>query len=237
MPEARRDKERIQLPKCNPLPGTGGSKRQAATARARWLNGSGYNRAMNRPKLAGTNWRLISQVPVAALTAGGERPVAGPVQQRLADFWPGHLGAAGMHSWPLLFTSGRLVVFVEAAAWGHEIRHRAPGLLDDLGRHGISARTITVKMHPPSPPPPPRKPRARLRLSPHSARHIAQLAESIAHPPLARALISLAKRASGKAEAETSEGGGNEHAPGASPAPHTSATVRTKAIGSSASSS
>lgn len=190
---------------------------------------------MNRPTLAATNWRLISQVPVAALTAGGERPAADPVQQRLAGFWRGHLGAAGMHSWPLLFTSGRLVVFVEAPAWGHEIRHRAPGLLDALGRHGIPARTITVKTRPPSPPPPPRKTRPRFRLSPHSAQHIVQLAERIEHPPLARALLSLAKRAS--AEAETDEGGGNEHAPGASPAPHTSATVRTKAIGSSASSS
>lgn len=193
---------------------------------------------MNRSKLAGTNWRLISQVPVAALMAGGERPAADPVQQRLADFWPGHLGAAGMHSWPLLFTSGRLVVFVEAAAWGHEIRHRAPGLLDALGRHGIPARTLTVKTRPPSPTPP-RKTRARFRLSPHSARHIAQLAESIEHPPLARALLSLARRASAEAEGEgeTDEGDGNAHAPGAAPAPHTSATVRTKAIGSSASSS
>jgi len=189
---------------------------------------------MNRCKLAGTNWRLISEVPVAASMAGGERPAADPVQQRLADFWPGHLGAAGLHSWPLLFTSGRLVVFVEAAAWGHEIRHRAPGLLDALRRHGIPARTITVKTRPPSPLPP-RKTRARFRLSPHSAQHIVQLAERIEHPPLARALLSLAKRAS--AEADTDEGRGDEHAPGAAPAPHTSATVRTKAIGSSASSS
>lgn len=191
---------------------------------------------MNPPKLAGTNWRLISQVPVAALTAGGERPAADPVQQRLADFWPKHLGAAAMHSWPLLFTSGRLVVFVEAAAWGHEIRHRAPGLLDALGRHGIPARDITVKTRPPSPPPP-RRTRPRFRLPPHSARHLVQLAERIKHPPLARALLSLAKRAAGKAEAEADEGGGDAHAPGAAPAPHTSATVRTKAIGSSASSS
>lgn len=208
----------------------------AATARVWRPNSPGYNRAMNRPTLAGSNWRLISQVPVAALTGGGERPAADPAQQRLADFWPRHLGAAGLHSWPLLFTSGRLVVFVEAAAWGHEIRHRAPGLLDTLGRHGIPARTITVKTRPPSPPPP-RKTRPRFRLSPHSARHLVQLAERIEYPPLARALLSLAKRASGKAEAQTDEGGGKDHAPGAPPAPHPSATVRTKAIGSSASSS
>jgi len=218
-------------------PGRDIGKRRGAGRDISQRRGAGRDISQRRGDRRSGDWRTVAGLLAALPVAAAERPADDAAQQRLADFWARHFGPAAARSTPLLFASGRLVVFVEAAAWGHEIRHRAPGLLDDLGRHGISARTITVKMHPPSPPPPPRKPRARLRLSPHSARHIAQLAESIEHPPLARALISLAKRASGKAEAETSEGGGNEHAPGASPAPHTSATVRTKAIGSSASSS
>ncbi len=51
-------------------------------------------------------------------------------------------------SQPLLFTSGRLVVFVESAAWGNEIRHQSQYLRDALARHGMDISTIEVKVRP-----------------------------------------------------------------------------------------
>ena len=141
------------------------------------------------------DWRTVAGLLAALPVAAAERPADDAAQRRLADFWARHFGPAAARSTPLLFASGRLVVFVDAAAWGHEIRHRAPGLLQELTRNGIAANSITVKTRPPPPPPPPRKTRPPFRLSPASAAHLKSLAETIDHPPLAQALRRLAKRA------------------------------------------
>ena len=104
------------------------------------------------------------------------------------------MDAATMPSWPLLFTSGRLVVFVQSAAHGHEIRHRAPSLLKALAQHGIHATHITVKTQPHSPPPT-RATRQPFRLSPKTAEQIVQLAKTVDYPPLRESLLNLSKRA------------------------------------------
>jgi len=156
------------------------------------------NAHINRRGRRGVNrrrdgeWRAVAGL-LAALPGGGERPADAATQRRLAAFWKRHFGEAARRSSPLLFDSGRLAVLVEAAAWGQAIRHRAPGLLDELARAGIAATSVTVKTQPPSPPPPPRQTRPPLRLSAASAAGIEALAATIEHPPLAQALRRLAK--------------------------------------------
>ena len=95
-----------------------------------------------------SEFRKISEMLSAALPDKSARPAARDAQARVADFWREHLGAAGAHSKPLLFASGRLVVFVEAASWGNEIRHRAPSLAAALRACGISVQKVEVKTQP-----------------------------------------------------------------------------------------
>jgi len=161
------------------------------------MNWRADERSGRGPRRAGPrhgDWRAAGAA--LKLPPGAERPAAAAAQRRLADFWARHFGPAAARSTPLLFDSGRLAVVVEAAAWGHEIRHRAPGLLTELARAGIAATSLTVHTRPPRPRPRPRRPRAPLRLSPASAARLESLAATVAHPPLAAALRRLAKRAS-----------------------------------------
>ena len=142
----------------------------------------------------------ISTLLAAVLPSAGDIPAPAGVQRQLADFWREHSGAAGMHSWPLLFTSGRLVVFAESASWGMEIRHRSDSLMTALAEHGIRVSVIEVKTRPGSfgsligarktgnPP----------RLSPKNAGQIESLAETIDHPRLKQSLLRLARRADKK---------------------------------------
>jgi len=146
------------------------------------------------------DWRALGKVMAALpLSAGGERPADDDAQRRLAAFWRRRFGAQA-RSEALLFDSGRLAVFVEAAAFGHEIRHLAPGLLRELAQAGVDAKSVTVKVRPPLPPPlplPPRKTRPPLRLSATSAAQLEALANTVSHAPLAEALRSLAKKTVG----------------------------------------
>ena len=100
-----------------------------------------YNFAM-------TAFRQISALLDAALAETSDRPAPRDTQTRLERFWRGNLGAAGAQSRPLLFASGRLVVFVEAASWGMEIRHRAPSLAETLRARGFAVEKIEVKTQP-----------------------------------------------------------------------------------------
>ncbi|MGR3983979.1 MAG: DUF721 domain-containing protein [Gammaproteobacteria bacterium] len=95
-----------------------------------------------------TSFRPISELLAAALPQDCDCPAPRAAQLQLARCWRDHLGAAGAHSRPLLFTSGRLVVFVEAASWGNEIRHRAHSLAEALRARGIGVRAIEVKTQP-----------------------------------------------------------------------------------------
>lgn len=183
-----------------------------ATATANGTRGlifAGYNRAMNahvnrRAGRRGINrrdageWKSVAGLLAALPAGGGERPADAAAQRRLAAFWARHFGDAAARSSPLLFDSGRLVVVVDAAAWGQAIRHRAPGLLEDLARAGIAATSVTVKTRPPMPSPPSPPPRPRFRLSAASAARIEALAKTVQHPPLAEALRRLARRAGDK---------------------------------------
>lgn len=94
----------------------------------------------------------LSNLLAAVLPSGGEAPAPDPVQRKLVRCWGRQAGAAAAHSRPLLFTSGRLVVFAESASWGNEIRHRAHRLMEALAGDGFDLNALQVKILPDSPP-------------------------------------------------------------------------------------
>ena len=127
----------------------------------------------------------------SALPAG-DRPVGDDAQRQLAHAWRQHAGDAADHCQPLLFASGRLVVFTESASWGNEIRHRTPSIKSALTAAGITITDLTIKILP-APPPSTRRPKPHRKLSPKTAAEITQLATTIPNPTLKRALKNLAK--------------------------------------------
>ena len=93
-------------------------------------------------------FQSISSLLKTVLPSVGEVPAADSLQQKLARCWPQQAGAAAAHSQPLLFASGRLVVFVESASWGNEIRHRSQSLITALLENGVRVNAIEVKVLP-----------------------------------------------------------------------------------------
>lgn len=140
-------------------------------------------------------FRPLSALLTAALPSGGDVPAPDRIQQKLARCWREQTGAAALHSRPLLFTSGRLVVFVESASWGTEIRHRSGSLMEVLVADGLRISTVEVKVLPDSPAPARKRAGKPRRLSPQNAGQIEQLAGTIEHPQLKASLLRLAKRA------------------------------------------
>lgn len=136
----------------------------------------------------------ISKLLAAVLPSAGDMPASNDTQRQLARFWRTQLGDAGMQSQPLLFASGRLVVFAESAAWGNEIRHRSERLIRALAQQGIKVNVLKVKTRPGSFIPA-RKTGKPPELSPKNAEQIELLAATIAHPQLKQSLLKLAKRA------------------------------------------
>ena len=95
-------------------------------------------------------FRALSKLLETVLPSAADVPAADSLQQKLAHCWQQQAGTAAGYSRPLLFTSGRLVVFVESASWGNEIRHRSQSLLDALVENGVRVNFIEVKVVPDS---------------------------------------------------------------------------------------
>ena len=97
------------------------------------------------------DFQPLSNLLAAVLPSRGDVPAADSVQRELARCWRQQAGTAASHSQPLLFTSGRMVVFAESASWGNEIRHRTHSLTEALTARGIRITAIEVKVLPDSP--------------------------------------------------------------------------------------
>jgi hypothetical protein len=140
----------------------------------------------------------ISNLLQAALPPGEDSPAPEITQQKLVCIWHEQLGAAGLHSRPLLFTSGRLVVFTQFASWGSEIRNQTQGLMQALSAHDIFVTGIEVKIRPElawlQSIPPARKTRKPTRMSLENAEQIRLLAEKIDHPRLKKSLLRLSRQ-------------------------------------------
>ena len=122
----------------------------------------------------------------------GDRPIGGVTQTELERRWPRCAGPAADTSFPLLFRSGRLVVFTESAIWATELRHQQRGLIEalaDLGMTTLEVRAIPRIF------PPPRARRRNIALSMRNSQAMAISAEGLDHPALREAVKRIAARA------------------------------------------
>ena len=119
------------------------------------------------------------------------------LQNSLVEYWKEHAGIAAPHTYPLLFQSGRLVIFCDSAVWATQIRHQKPSLLRQLNDNNFNINDISPKIRPTSSP----RPRAQSNskkmdpLSESNSTAIRDLAASVGHSGLRESLFRLAKRA------------------------------------------
>lgn len=123
--------------------------------------------------------------------AGRDAPEDESVQEEIRLRWAHCAGNAAGLSVPLLFRSGRLVVYTRSPVWATELLHqqqRILSALSDLGARKMVVRT-TPSMHPA-----PRPAGREARVSSTSQKNIAQTAHRLRHPGLRAAVERLAKR-------------------------------------------
>jgi len=123
-------------------------------------------------------------------------PVDDSLQNSLVKYWNEHAGIAAPYTYPLLFQSGRLVVFCDSAVWATQIRHQKPSLLRQLNDNNFNVADIFPKIRPASSPRPlaDSKLKDLKPLSESNANAIRNLAGKVGHSGLRESLIRLAKR-------------------------------------------
>ena len=123
--------------------------------------------------------------------AGVDAPSDESVQKQVRRRWARCAGAAADLSFPLLFRSGRLVVYTRSPVWATELLHRQRGLLaelSDLGADRMVVRNTPAMLAAP-------RPAGReLRVSPTNQKNIALTAHRLRHPGLRAAVERLARR-------------------------------------------
>ena len=115
------------------------------------------------------------------------------IQAEIQRRWGRCAGRAAAESFPLLFRSGRLVIFTESAIWATELRHQQHTIRLELESFEINE--IQVKARPGILPKAIQK-RRNIALSHQNGRHLQQTANRIEHRGLKNALKRLAKKAS-----------------------------------------
>ncbi|MGI9319479.1 MAG: DciA family protein [bacterium] len=136
-------------------------------------------------------FRSVSNLLNTQLFDTDDSPVGEHIQQQLVDRWPGCAGRAAIWSYPLLFRSGRLVVFTESAIWATELRHQKQAIEDGL--IGLGIKQIIVRA---SPQVFPRK-NTRIRkvnLSLGNSQNMSKTASKLEHEGLREAVIRLSRR-------------------------------------------
>ncbi len=131
------------------------------------------------------------------MSVSKDPPVAESVQQSLLDYWQKQIGIAAPHTYPLLFQSGRLVVFCNSAVWATQIRHQTPSLLRQLHDSPFKVSDINTKIRPVSSLQsavdyPARKSNPISKDNANALRH---LATKVRHSGLRKSLLQLAKKA------------------------------------------
>ena len=117
-------------------------------------------------------------------------PEEAPVQRELLTLWNRYAGKSAEFSYPILFCSGRLVVFTESPVWATEIRHIKTQIeqgLSSLGISNIEIRT-SPKVFLPKP-----KPKRAVELSQRNRSAMKANARQLDHQGLKQALIKLSK--------------------------------------------
>jgi hypothetical protein len=122
-------------------------------------------------------------------------PVAADAQKVLSAIFDELLGQSAHFIQPVLFRSGRLIVYAEAAVWGQHIQHRHQRLLERCQAAELYVTDIKVKVRPGSSlAGRDREPRPSSYNAEVAARHIEKLATQIDKPELEQTLVRLAKR-------------------------------------------
>lgn len=123
-----------------------------------------------------------------------DAPMAESIQEDIRTRWGRCAGNAAAASFPLLFQSGRLVVYTRSAIWATELRHRQNSILEALKEFGVTRVDVRATPAPLSP----KRPAAReVRVSSSSRRGISMTARNVRHAGLKSALERLARRAGG----------------------------------------
>ncbi len=149
--------------------------------------------------------QVIKSVIENSLTVSKDRPVAEHLQQSLSGYWREQVGIAAPHSYPLLFQSGRLVVFCDSAAWATQIRHQKPSLLRQLNDNNFKISDINIKIRPASSFRPLTNHFGKKvnPISKDNANAICDLATKVGHSGLRESLFQLSKRSDTKTRTKT----------------------------------
>lgn len=116
-------------------------------------------------------------------------------QNKILQIFENILGNSARFIQPILFRSGRLNVYAEAAVWGQHIQHRHEKLMDLFKHAGLQVTEIKVSIRPNVYP----KPNKHKKRSPNYnvntvSNHLEQFASQIDDDELSRSVTRLAKR-------------------------------------------
>jgi hypothetical protein len=121
-------------------------------------------------------------------------PPADPsIQSTLLEKWKQCAGRAAAFTYPILFRSGRLVVFTESPVWATEIRHHLGEIESALSNFAIDH--IDVRTSPPLFPEKSANSR-QIELSEKNRRGLELCAHGLKHRGLRSAMTNLSKRRS-----------------------------------------
>ena len=139
-------------------------------------------------------FRSISSLLRDNLPDMEDPPVGDEIQTRLTRFWEIDLGDLSLYTFPVLFESGRLVIFCESAAWATRFRHQSPSVVRRLRESGFRVTRPVIKVHQVSDVKPETRQAAResATISADSARQIRGLAERVEHSGVRESLLRLA---------------------------------------------
>ncbi len=141
-------------------------------------------------------FKSISRMIKRDLIVSDDPPADDITQKAIVKYWRNHAGIAAPHTYPLLFASGRLVIFCESAAWATQIRHQTLSLVRQLKEQNFNVSKVQTKIRPVATvqpnPPTPSKP-VNL-ISKGNAEAIRSLANSVTHGGLKQSLSRLSKR-------------------------------------------
>lgn len=150
-------------------------------------------------------FKSIASVIKTILPVSKDPPAVEHLQQSLIDYWRTQVGMVALHSHPLLFQSGRLVVFCDSAAWATQLRYQTPSLLLQLNDNNFKISNISIKIRPASSFRPPADYVAKKiePISKENAKALCELAEKVEHSGLKKSLLRLSKKTATKNHTKT----------------------------------
>lgn len=134
------------------------------------------------------------------LSAHTQDPPAGQKQQQaIAAVMRSILGNSAQYLLPTLFTSGKLLLLVEAPVWASHIQNRKTSIINTANKAGLRITEINVKVNPVGAEKVPRTfPKRQRGLSANSISSIEKAHQHTTNPKLKAAFERLQKRIGAK---------------------------------------